>query len=471
LRDYGVAGQLGLEPTPEEYVANMVAVFREVWRVLRPDGTVWLNLGDSYTSGGRDGHGTRVGYKQQTNRGMNGTCDPVRAPQPDGLKPKDLIGIPWRVAFALQADGWWLRSDIVWAKPNPMPESVTDRPTKAHEYLFLLAKSARYFYDAEAIKEEASDTSGWAKQRATGVDTWQYSVRAANADLGIRNGISSGFGERGARNRRTVWTVATQPCPLAHFATMPPALVEPCIKAGTSERGCCPTCGAPWQRVVEKERKPRGDAFGRKAVVVPAHGQAGAPYMETVAAHTLGWQPTCGCGMPKDVQPDDWEIIASPTGERVADDPSLFTGRAGYNRPRGQDEGQRPITRYEQRRYAEQLRASPDKPLLWQEAGTALEHYMRTDRAGARPVPPALLDDWIARGILQRVVLPDGKPPEPVPCVVLDPFGGAGTTMLVADRLGRHGVGVELSGEYTRMARRRCYEDAPLLAWAGGAAE
>ncbi|OQA96943.1 MAG: Modification methylase DpnIIB [Chloroflexi bacterium ADurb.Bin222] len=174
--------------------------------------------------------------------------------------------------------------------------------------------------------------------------------------------------------------------------------------------------------------------------------------------------------MPKDVQPDDWEIIASPTGERVADDPSLFTGRAGYNRPRGQDEGQRPITRYEQRRYAEQLRASPDKPLLWQEAGTALEHYMRTDRAGARPVPPALLDDWIARGILQRVVLPDGKPPEPVPCVVLDVFGGAGTTMLVADRLGRHGVGVELNNDYCRMARRRCYEDAPLLAYATEAA-
>jgi DNA modification methylase len=261
--------------------------------------------------------------------------------------------IPARVALALQADGWYLRSDIVWAKPNPMPESVTDRPTKAHEYLFLLAKSARYFYDAEAIKEEASDTSGWAKQRATGVDTWQYSVRAANADLGIRNGISSGFGERGARNRRTVWTVATQPCPLAHFATMPPALVEPCIKAGTSERGCCPVCGAPWERVVEKERQPRGDAFGRKDIGEYDHGQAGAPYMETVAAHTLGWQPTCGCP----------------------------------------------------------------------------EH-------------------------------------EPVPCVVLDPFGGAGTTMLVADRLGRHGVGVELSGEYTRMARRRCYEDAPLLAYA-----
>jgi DNA modification methylase len=456
---------LGLEPTPEAFVGHLVLVFREVWRVLRDDAVAWVNMGDSFNSSPSN---QQSGAAHRPYHDNNGTGRMKR--DIPGLKPKDLIGIPWRVALALQADGWWLRSDIVWAKSNPMPESVTDRPTKAHEYLFLLAKSARYFYDNEAIKEPCGPFHPCGPgSRADNDRDPAHGTRKQDA-IGKQTYV--GFNDRwrenptSGRNKRSVWEIPTSPFPEAHFATFPPALVEPCIKAGTSERGCCPVCGAPWKRVVEKERQPRGDAFGRKDIGEYDHGQAGAPYMETVAARTIGWQPTCGCGMPKDVQPDDWEIIASPTGERVADDPSLFTGRAGYNRPRGQDEGQRPITRYEQRRYAEQLRASPDKPLLWQEAGTALEHYMRTDRAGARPVPPALLDDWIARGILQRVVLPDGKPPEPVPCVVLDPFGGAGTTMLVADRLGRHGVGVELSGEYCRMARRRCYEDAPLLAYA-----
>jgi len=483
LRDYGVPGQLGLEPTPDAYVANMVAVFREVWRVLRADGTVWLNMGDSYAGGGGyypDAPSNRNGSVQAAGNRSGQRNIKGQARGIPGLKPKDLIGIPWRVALALQAEGWWLRSDIVWAKGlsfcesyagSCMPESVTDRPTSAHEHVFLLAKSRRYFYDNEAVKEPCA------------VDVGNAQIRFGGSKYGDSNdphhATKSGnaYQQSGTRNLRNVWAINPEGFPGSHFAVMPTALAEPCIKAGTSERGCCPTCGAPWRRVVERglvntegwgaaRKDHTGNLQGSNAILRNGNGRAGDS-----VSHTLGWQPTCGCGMPKDVQPDDWEIIASPTGERVADDPSLFTGRAGYNRPRGQDEGQRPITRYEQRRYAEQLRASPDKPLLWQEAGTALEHYMRTDRAGARPVPPALLDDWIARGILQRVVLPDGKPPEPVPCVVLDPFGGAGTTMLVADRLGRHGVGVELSGEYTRMARRRCYEDAPLLAYASETAQ
>ena len=154
LRDYGVNGQIGLEPTPAEYVEQMVAVFREVRRVLRDDGTLWLNIGDSYNAAGQQGHGTRQGYKQQSNRASAIGADSCR-PSVDGLKPKDLIGIPWRVAFALQADGWYLRQDIIWHKPNPMPESVRDRCTKAHEYVFLLSKSERYYWDAEAMKEEA----------------------------------------------------------------------------------------------------------------------------------------------------------------------------------------------------------------------------------------------------------------------------------------------------------------------------
>jgi DNA modification methylase len=198
LRDYGVDGQLGLEENPEEYVTKMVAVFREVRRVLREDGTVWLNLGDSYAGGGRGGNpplGSGF-WKQATNAGSLVAPSSV----PTGLKPKDLVGIPWRVAFALQADGWYLRQDIIWHKPNPMPESVTDRCTKAHEYIFLLSKSARYYYDAEAVDEE-------------------------------------GVVVNSKRNRRSVWTVTTMPYKGAHFATFPPKLIEPCILAG------CPVGG------------------------------------------------------------------------------------------------------------------------------------------------------------------------------------------------------------------------------------
>jgi DNA modification methylase len=223
LRDYGVEGQLGLEATPEQYVAGMVEVFRLVREVLADDGTLWLNLGDSYTgnaaSGGANqnpgGHAFRV------------VGVPIKSG--NGLKPKDLVGIPWRVAFALQADGWTLRSDIIWHKPNPMPESVTDRPTKAHEYVFLLAKSERYFYDAEAIKEPGE----WCGMQL-GI------VRGKKTRALAMGRMPSGNERPGAdadspdrRNRRTVWTIATEPYSEAHFATFPQALVEPCILAGS----------------------------------------------------------------------------------------------------------------------------------------------------------------------------------------------------------------------------------------------
>lgn len=226
LRDYGNAHQLGLEPTPAEYVANMVRVFREVRRVLRDDGTLWLNLGDSYAAGcmtGRQGSNSSTGV----NAGQGtATALPPRKP-PVGLKPKDLVGIPWRVAFALQADGWYLRSDIVWHKPNPMPESVTDRPTKAHEYVFLLTKSARYFYDADAVREHALRAASGNVQR-------KIDVHGQRARRGTHMGSSVPWVNNGTgRNRRTVWTVNSKPYAGAHFATMPPALVEPCVKAGS----------------------------------------------------------------------------------------------------------------------------------------------------------------------------------------------------------------------------------------------
>jgi DNA modification methylase len=232
LRDYGVDGQIGLEPTPEEYVAEMVAVFREARRVLRADGVAWVNLGDSYagtgaTGGGADG--ARRGADGYGGASPNGKGT-WRSPKEWGLKVKDLIGIPWRVAFALQADGWWLRSECIWAKPNPMPESVTDRPTKAHEQVFMLTRSARYFYDAVAVAEPVEVSTVERLSQAT----LDQQAGSARANGGAKtNGAMKAVGGKETRNRRTVWTIATQPFSGAHFATMPPDLAEICIKAGS----------------------------------------------------------------------------------------------------------------------------------------------------------------------------------------------------------------------------------------------
>jgi DNA modification methylase len=237
LRDYGNDGQLGLEPTPDEYVANMVAVFREVRRVLADDGTLWLNLGDSY-AGATNGNTAMTGGKHDESRGnaMYGSLKRPTARQ-SGLKTKDLVGIPWRLAFALQADGWWLRQDIIWHKPNPMPESVTDRCTKAHEYLFLLSKSARYYYDATAISEPFlhGHMQDEAKRRksSTSLPMGDYMAQSGRNDGG---GYTGGMGFASAketRNRRSVWTIATKPYSGAHFAVMPADLVEPCVLAGS----------------------------------------------------------------------------------------------------------------------------------------------------------------------------------------------------------------------------------------------
>ena len=237
LRDYGTAGQLGLEATPDEYVANMVAVFSEVRRVLRDDGTLWLNLGDSYVApNGRSSGGTY-------GRGPNSQLAHMQDAQEIGviktwgdLPAKNLVGIPWRVAFALQADGWYLRQDIIWHKPNPMPESVTDRCTKAHEYIFLLTKSARYYYDNEAVKEESFTTvnrktleTDEYKNGKTPSEVVGRAVQRGGKSLAYAypNGIPF-------RNKRSVWTVTTKPFKGAHFATFPPDLIEPCILAGSA---------------------------------------------------------------------------------------------------------------------------------------------------------------------------------------------------------------------------------------------
>ncbi len=219
LRDYGHAGQIGMEPTPEEYIAAMVEVFRCVRDVLTDDGTLWLNIGDSYAGAGYSNHKNTGGAQRDDGgkqRHLLGT----------GCKPKDLIGIPWMLAFALRADGWYLRQDIIWHKPNPMPESVRDRCTKAHEYVFLLSKSERYFFDSEAMKEPADPAN---HRDSPG-------VRRTAPGSADHSGFKDGRHYE-TRNKRSVWTVATQPYDGAHFATYPPALIEPCVLAG------CPTGG------------------------------------------------------------------------------------------------------------------------------------------------------------------------------------------------------------------------------------
>lgn len=375
LRDYGVEGQLGLEATPEEYVARMVEVFREVRRVLRVDGTLWLNLGDCYCTtprGNREGDLSTSSLtnpqRQERLWGKHAYRDQYREPRlarNSGLKHKDLVGIPWRVAFALQADGWWLRMDNVWAKPNPMPESVTDRPTRAHEYIFLLSKSAEYFYDSEAIKEPrtgpAEDSTpedlarAFSRKRAAVPEPRQGPLKQDGAGGRRYQGFNARWdateagGAPTTRNKRSVWTVASAPFKDAHFATFPPKLIEPCILAGTSERGCCSKCGAPWEREVVTDYR-KSPVHGAGSVVGRHYetGQnnfdgAGLPRLDKVT-RTTGWRPGCDCGAPAQ------------------------------------------------------------------------------------------------------------------PCVVLDPFNGAGTTGLVSAQHGRHYVGVELKPDYLAMSARRIGE-------------
>jgi DNA modification methylase len=297
LRDYGHAGQIGLESTPDEFVAALVDVFREVRRVLRDDGCVWLNLGDSYAgSWGNQGRKSERGSQRPINGEMLTPVLDGRFPDagsntgaiPPGAayKAKDLIGIPWMVAFALRADGWYLRSDIIWSKPNPMPESVTDRPTKAHEYLFLLSKGPRYFYDADAIREPHIFGGARQSEGAWGQD---------EAGRIGPDGAQHLHGHPSGRSKRSVWTVATQPYAGAHFATFPPKLIEPCVLAGSPPK-CCGVCGAPWRRVVERgELSERRSNPGQSAHLTPqGYNREGSSRCGIrVGDRDLGWEPTC----------------------------------------------------------------------------------------------------------------------------------------------------------------------------------
>jgi DNA modification methylase len=293
--------EIGLEGTPEAYIARLVEVFREVKRVLRPDGTLWLNCGDSYAGGGTHSTGRndenaadleRRAALYQTGRVKATTTPQTRSTITinHGCKPKDLLMIPARLALALQSDGWYLRSDIIWHKPNCMPESVEDRPTTAHEHIFLLAKSERYYYDADAIREPGQEWSGQSGTFAR--SNGKATLLTVPGQEHVSHRINRDDRVPAGRNKRSVWTVATMPYNQAHFAVFPAKLIEPCILAGSSPRAC-EHCGAPWERVTEVERAEATNNHQRFG----SHVKAGAnrQYQVVISKNTTGWQPTCPC--------------------------------------------------------------------------------------------------------------------------------------------------------------------------------
>ena len=453
LRAYGGdPDMIGLEPTLDEHLDNLVAVFREVRRVLRDDGTLWLNYADAYTSGGR----ATFRSSASDNKGHRVQDDMPRPDTPHGLKPKDLMGLAWRLAFALQDDSWWLRRDIIIHKSNTMPESAKDRPTTAHAYLFILTQAPRSFYDYKAIEEPVSGTAHAlaalrhvtpaGRDTSTGegahgslhrhgqrrgapakrpratppsheghdatshrtLDDAKYDHRlrvpgvnpkSAPSGSGIRQNESyqaAMIEMRPTRQCRSVWTIATAPFKGAHFATFPPALVERPIKAGTSERGVCPDCAAPWEHIIERVDKGwDGSRYGERAVA--ASTSSGGTSRSTLGSsngrltgdyETAGWRPTCAC----------------------------YDGRYRAEHP-------------EPRRARKRAQRA-----AW--AG-------RWKRVRRRPGG----DDWPT-----------------VPATVLDPFAGAGTVGLVAERLGRDSILIEINPDYAEMARERIEGDAPAQA-------
>lgn len=313
LRDYGVEGQIGLEATPEEYVARLVEVFGEVRRVLKPGGTLWVNLGDSYArdalKGGSGPNGKHdympdygnarhiISETRGSSDGLVGRADrAARRVGGDGLKPKDLCGIPWRVAFALQADGWWLRNDIIWAKPNPMPESVTDRFSSTYEHVFLLSRAARYWFDLDAVREEHRSTD-----RPPGNKSRVYFDRDPDHEHSEkrRQGQESSYNALG-KNPGDVWRIATQPTPYAHFATWPEALVERMIRAGCPPKVCA-ACGTPWEHRVEKTGNTAGICGGehretrRDGGLGPGRPRDYEAEAQIGTGRDLGYHPACGC--------------------------------------------------------------------------------------------------------------------------------------------------------------------------------
>ena len=288
LRDYGVEGQFGLEETLEEYIDKTVLLFEELRRVLKPQGTVWWNLGDSYANkssawGGRGKNSilNNTGLKDKQRR---------TTIVPEGLKAKDLMMIPARVAIALSENGWYLRSEIIWHKPNPMPESVKDRPTSAHEKIYLFAKNKKYYYDADAIREKAKTKPTIRNKSAEGYQAdYAKGKRFSEGERTYGNGYA---------NKRNVWTVTTKPFKGAHFAVFPPDLIEPCIKAGSSEHGCCSECGNPYERDTKVVSVPQRTTRDNMVGVIPGRDKTSrmnSKEMESLVREEIGWIATCKC--------------------------------------------------------------------------------------------------------------------------------------------------------------------------------
>lgn len=308
-------GQLGLEPTPQQYVKNMVLIFEEVRRILKPQGTLWLNLGDSYCGTGHKG--TEMKDKKHP-EGRNGQVFAVNK-KIDGLKRKDMVGIPWRTAFALQEAGWWLRQDIIWAKPSCMPEPVKDRCTKSHEYIFLFAKSEKYFFDHLAIKEPIGHHMERRIERGSTIVPSNKHTQEARMGKPESNQMfakESTLQQIAAngRNKRDVWWVSPKPYPEAHFAVYPPDLIEPCILAGTSAKGCCSKCGKPYVRITEGAEHDHVDFSDRNEKTGVGHrhrkiGQKYANWRKKNSHRTVGWEATCECDA--DVVPS---VVLDPFG-------------------------------------------------------------------------------------------------------------------------------------------------------------
>jgi DNA modification methylase len=426
-------GCLGLEPTPEMFTAHIVYGFREVWRVLRNDGTLWINFGDTYTSTG--GHtdtacNERRGQYNLGNRPEHNKRDlRVR-----GTKEKDLVGIPWRVAFALQAEGWYLRRDQIWHKPNCMPESAHDRPTTSHEYIFILSKAPRYFYDAEAIKEPSSPNS---HPRGAGVNPkakphgrnsrMNVARDVGHADRSVKQNASFSAAVKDLvpnRNSRSVWRITTKPFKGAHFATFPPEIPRRAIMAGTSERGACGKCGAPWERIVGKSTSFESGSGKAGNLPVGKNGYAvqggnisirSGPVCSTT---TTGWQPTCICHgkfvkrqviIPARITPEQ----AARWG---ADKNGEYNGQSTKDHTAA---GVQDASAIKQR---------------------IIENATKSRTKTVRVYEPAIPLD-------QHPI---------VPCQVLDPFGGSGTTGEVALTLGRLCTLIELSEEYLELIKSRC---------------
>jgi DNA modification methylase len=418
LRTYGVDGQMGLEPTLTEYIDKMVAVFREVRRVLREDAVCVLNMGDAYAHNGTCGGSSPDGPRKPREANAEAQ-ERMNFRVPQGLKPKDLCGVPWHLAFAMQADGWYLRSAFPWVKRSAMPESCTDRATSALEYIFVFAKSGRYYWDAEAVRQPGSPAT-LEREKYTRVlaEDGPQSVRhdhesfsggtrnLRNSDLWFQS-IEAPLGLVGLDDELVGLNVTSEPSSLKHYAMFPTRLVEPFILAGTSKRGCCPKCGNPWKGMVERGElmadapgyKPRGNTHRGgdlvKNAMTPAGTRQGAPNHHYLTRN-LGWRPGCKC-----------------SGLAVIPDQPTRPGD-------------------------KQAKERPELLLQW---GRAMAEWGRM-WADLKPRYDAI---------------------ETATCRVLDPFSGMGTVGVVCLRLGRDFTGIELSPEYVAQARKRLSQVAPLL--------